>query len=128
LDYKIHHLHAKSLDPKGTADWFVNAFNFKIVSDTVRHVGDRFIRMEDAGGAMLIVSGPRTGEKLVPAIREAHLGLEHLALRVANLSEELGRLTGLGAELVEGPVDMPGMQIAFLLAPGGVRVELMQIA
>ena len=41
--YKINHIHIKSTDPEKDANWFVNAFNFEIISDEVRSVGDRFI-------------------------------------------------------------------------------------
>ena len=43
MPYNINHIHLKSEDPKSTADWFVKAFNVEIISDTVRHFGDRFI-------------------------------------------------------------------------------------
>ena len=44
--YKINHIHIKSNDPETDANWFVKAFNFKITSDEVRAVGDRFISCE----------------------------------------------------------------------------------
>ena len=40
--YKINHIHLKSKDPEADANWFQKAFNFKITSDEVRAVGDRF--------------------------------------------------------------------------------------
>ena len=46
--YRVNHIHIKSMDPKTTADWYVKAFNFKIVSDAVRSFGDRFIGREPA--------------------------------------------------------------------------------
>ena len=46
--YKINHIHLKSKDPEADANWFQKAFNFKITSDEVRAVGDRFISCESA--------------------------------------------------------------------------------
>ena len=43
MSYNVNHIHLKSEDPKATADWFVKAFNVEIISDIVRHFGDRFI-------------------------------------------------------------------------------------
>ena len=37
------------------------------------------------------------------------------------------RLQGLGAELKEGPIANPGgAKIAFVAAPGGIRIELIE--
>ena len=43
MPYNVNHIHLKSKDPKITAEWFVKAFNVKIISETVRPVGDTFI-------------------------------------------------------------------------------------
>ena len=45
MPYNINHIHLKSEDPRSTADWFAKAFNFEIVSDIVRHFGDRFLSL-----------------------------------------------------------------------------------
>ena len=44
MAYEFNHVHLKASDPEKTANWYVKAFNFKIISDTVRPVGDRFVR------------------------------------------------------------------------------------
>ncbi len=36
MAFNINHIHLKAPDPKKTADWYVKAFNFEIVSDIVR--------------------------------------------------------------------------------------------
>lgn len=127
MHYKIHHIHIKSADPRASADWFMAAFGFTQVSDEVRNLGDRFIRLQDANNLMIIVSGPRTGEDLQPVATEPHLGLEHLALMTSDLDGDIARLEGLGGKLIEGPAELPGgLRIAFLLSPCNVRLELMQ--
>ncbi len=55
----------------------------------------------------------------------AHHGLEHCGLDSTDIDADIGRLRGLGAELLEGPIDVPGGgRIAFLRAPDDTRVEL----
>ena len=49
MAYEFNHVHLKAPDPKATADWYVKAFGFTIVSDMVRPVGDRFIRCQTSG-------------------------------------------------------------------------------
>ena len=44
-----------------------------------------------------------------------------------DLDAEITRLVGMGAELLEGPIDQPsGLRIAFLKSPDGTRIELLQ--
>ena len=128
MAYRINHIHLKAPDPKATADWYVRAFNFEIVGDEVRHLGDRFIRCRSEDGGMAVnISGARSGETLGPGDANPHHGLEHFGLDSSNLDEDIKRLEGLGAKLLEGPIDMPsGQRIAFMRAPDDARLELIQ--
>lgn len=127
MAYSVHHIHIKSEDPKATADWFAGAFGFKLLSDQVRAVGDRFIRMEDAKGVLVIVSGPRTGETLNPPASGVYRGLEHFGMETTDLRRDIERLSAMGARLFEGPTEFPGnIHIGFVVAPGDVRIELIQ--
>ena len=125
--YKINHIHLKSKDPEADANWFQKAFNFKITSDEVRAVGDRFISCESEGGLRVNISGERTNEKLGPSDADPHYGLEHFGFDSSDINADISRFEGMGAVLAEGPIDMPnGMQIAFIKTPGNVRLELIQ--
>ena len=78
-------------------------------------------------GVVVNISGARTDEKLGDGNAEPHWGLEHFGIKVDDLDAEIERLTGLGAELMEGPIDVPGGPlIAFIKTPVDVRVELLQ--
>ena len=124
--YKINHIHIKSTDPEKDANWFINAFNFEIISDEVRSVGDRFIMCQSEDGFRVNISGERTNEKLGPSDPDPHFGLEQFGLDSKNLEDDISRLESMGATLQEGPIEMPGIRIAFLKTPGNVRVELIQ--
>ena len=127
MAYEFDHVHLKAADPGAVAQWYVKAFNFTIVSDSVRTWGDRFIRCQTTDGAVVNISGARTDEKMGDADASAHWGLEHFGIKVDDIDAEIQRLTDMGADLMEGPVDIPnGPRIAFIGAPGGVRVELLQ--
>ena len=127
MAYEFHHVHIKSADPKQTAEWYAKAFNFTIVNDTDRPWGDRMVRCRMADGSGVNISNERTGETLGDADASAHWGLEHLGIKVDDVDTEIERLTGLGAELLEGPLDVPnGPRIAFLRTPVDVRVEIIQ--
>jgi len=97
MAYRINHIHLKASDPRRTAEWYVGAFDFKIVNDETRVFGDRFIRCQSVDGGMAVnISGPRTGETLQPGNASAHFGLPN------------------------------GGRITFLHAPDDTRVELVQ--
>ena len=128
MPYKINHIHLKASDPRKTADWYTKAFNFKIVSDETRVFGDRFVRCQtEDGGMMVNISGARTGETLGGGDASAHHGLEHFGFDSAGLEADITRLEGLGARLLEGPIQIPnGPRICFMWAPDDVRVELIE--
>ena len=112
-----------------SADWFVEAFKVKIVSDDVRPVGDRFIRTETEGGLRINISSERTGETLGPADADPHYGLEHFGFDTDDMDADIARLVGLGAVLKEGPIINPdGGSIAFIAAPGDIRIELILVS
>ena len=127
MAYEFNHVHLKAPDPEKTANWYVKAFNFTIVSDTVRQWGDRFIRCETADGVVVNISAARTGEQMGGGDATVHWGLEHFGVNVDDMDAEIARLEGLGAELMEGPIQSaPNMRIAFIKAPDDVRIELLE--
>lgn len=128
MPFRINHIHLKAADPRRTAEWYEQAFLFKIVSDETRVFGDRFIRcMSEDGGMAVNISGARTDERLGPGDASAHHGLEHFGFDSEDLEADIRRLQGLGARLLEGPIEVPrGPRIAFMQAPDDVRVELIQ--
>ncbi len=129
MPFNVNHIHLKSSDPKKTADWFVEAFNVEIIGDDVRPGGDRFISTMTEGGLILRISSERTGETLGPADADPHYGLEHFGFDTDDMDADIARLEGLGAVLKEGPIQNPGgPTIAFIAAPGDIRIELIQAA
>ena len=130
MSYKFNHVHLKSTDPEKTAKWYVEAFGFEIFADDVRPFGDRFIRCRTTDGVAVNISDARTGEDMGPGDAAAHWGLEHFGIEVDDIDAEIARLEGLGAPLLEGPIDMAGgfPRIAFIQAPDNVRIEIMQMS
>jgi catechol 2,3-dioxygenase-like lactoylglutathione lyase family enzyme len=128
MAYRINHVHLKAPDPRKTAEWYVRAFNFTIVNDETRVFGDRFIRCMSEGGALAVnISGARSGEALGPGDASPHHGLEHFGFDSTDIEADITRLKGLGAELLEGPIQIPnGARIAFMRGPDDTRLELVQ--
>lgn len=127
MPFNINHIHLKSTDPKATADWWVNAFNFTIDSDAVRASGDRFISCASENGIRVNISEPMSGQTFAPGDAGLRYGLEHFGLDSADLEADIARLEALGATLLDGPIEMsPTIRIAFVEVPENVRVELIE--
>ena len=129
MPFRINHIHVKSPDPRKAAEWWVEAFGFKVLSDETRPFGDRFVRCQADGGMLLSISNARTGETLAPAGSDgARWGLEHFAIESEGIEADIARLQKLGATLQEGPLKAPnGVRFAFLGVPGNVRIELVEL-
>lgn len=128
MAFRINHIHLKAPDPGKAVEWWIKAFNFKVVSDEVRPSGDRFIRCQsEDGGLGVNISGARTGETPGPGDASVHYGLEHFGLDTADIEADVARLQRIGATLQEGPITTPtGSRIAFMSGPNDIRFELIQ--
>ena len=126
MPFAINHIHLKADDPKRSADWWVEAFNFTILSDEVRARGNRFIACESENGIRVNISGAREGEPLGPGDASVHAGLEHFGLDSTDLEADIERLTALGAELLEGPTEGGAVRVCFMRVPDNVRIELIE--
>ena len=128
MNYKFNHLHLKAPDPEKTANWYVEAFKFKILSNTLRESGNKFLRCETSDGIVVNISGSGVDEQMVEGEASVHWGLEHFGIEVADIDDEIKRLLHLGAKLLGDPTESPaGLRIAFIQAPDDVRIELMQL-
>ena len=127
MPYEFNHVHLKAPEPRKTAEWYAEAFDFTIVSDIVRPYGDQFVVTKTPDGVTVNISGARTGETMGGGDANVHWGLEHIGITIDDLDAELERLTAMGAEVKEGPIDVPnGPKIAFIRGPDDTRIELLE--
>ena len=127
MPYEFNHVHLKAPEPRKTAEWYAEAFDFTIVSDIVRPYGDQFVVTKTPDGVTVNISGARTGEDMGDGDANVHWGLEHIGITVDDVDAEIERLTAMGAEVKEGPIDVPnGPKIAFIRGPDDTRIELLE--
>ncbi|MBS96289.1 MAG: VOC family protein [SAR202 cluster bacterium] len=132
MSYMINHIHIKTDDPDKVAEWYAEAFGFKIISRSVRDFNtklmDYFIVTESKDGTRVNISGARSNETLPEIGSGVHEGLEHFGIYVPNMKEELERLQKLGAIVLEEPLETPeGALLAFIQTPyDKSRVEVVQ--
>jgi catechol 2,3-dioxygenase-like lactoylglutathione lyase family enzyme len=126
--YKIHHIHLRSADPLGAAEWYVQAFGFRITSDTLLPSGERFVRCMTGDDFLINISSAKAGEALGEASSDCRLGLEHFALGSPDVEADVERLKALGVTVLQDPaVGATGRKIAFVRGPTGERLELVEI-
>ena len=123
--YIYDHIHLRSRDPMGTAQYYERMFGAKIVEST-QSDGQQRIDLDINGLVVFIARVPEDTD--VPSgPSEPHTGLDHFGLRVESLDEAAAELKGLGAEFTLEPRTLrPGVKIAFVRAPDDVRIELLE--
>ena len=123
VTYSYDHIHLRSRDPMATAQYFNKMFDAKIL-ESIQSDGQSRIDL-DIGGLIIFIA--KADENTPPGPVEPHLGLDHFGLRVDNLAEAAADLKAKGAEFASEPRDLrPGLKIAFVRAPGDVRIELLE--
>ena len=121
--YTYDHIHLRSRDPMATAQYFNKMFDAKIL-ESIQSDGQPRVDL-DVNGLIIFIA---PAEETAPAGPvEPHLGLDHFGFRVENLAQAAAELKEKGAEFALEPRDLrPGLKIAFVRAPGDVRIELLE--
>ena len=79
----------------------------------------------DLGGLRLFIEQVSSRTACPPA--PPFLGFEHIGLKVEDMEAAAANLRRRGAEFVVEPHSpRPGFKIAFIQAPDGVRIEILQ--
>ncbi len=118
LTYTHDHIHLYSADPGAAAQFYREMFN----GELIRTHGDGRVDLR-VGGQSLFISpvGDASEARSEPG------ALHHFALAVPNLDQAARELRAKGVAFSKTPVEIrPGVRIAFVRAPDGVEVELLQ--
>ena len=123
--YTYDHIHLRSREPMETAQYFNRMFDAKII-ESVQSDGQPRVDL-DVNGLTIFIA--QADENTPPGLKDPHLGLDHFGFRVENLDEAVTELKSRGAEFAVEPYALrPGLKIAFVRAPGDVRIELLERA
>ena len=123
--YTFEHLHLLTPDPEATAGWYERMFGAEIV----RSMPDGKPRIDlKLGGMDIFVLPIDPADNNVGAPpKTPHQGLDHFGLRIDDLDATMSELKSKGVEFIRGPVTVrPGLRVAFLRAPEGVSIELLE--
>lgn len=118
------HVHLRSPDPEKTAAFYQEMLG----AEVVRSMQDGKPRIDLViGGARVFIApvAPNDGTNAPP--KTPYQGLDHFGLSVTGIDAIVTDLKAKGVEITRGPETVrPGVRIAFIRAPEGVSIELLE--
>ena len=113
------HIHLRSPDPEATAAWLENILGGVII----RGPGRIDVKL---GGANVFIAPVAPGDGVNPPPLTPYQGLDHFGLTVTGIDAVVAELKAKGVEFTREPTTVrPGVRVAFLRAPEGVSIELL---
>ena len=121
--YTYDHIHLRSREPMETAKYFETMFGAAII-ESVQSDGQPRIDL-DVNGLTIFIAAADESTPAGPV--DPHLGLDHFGFKVDDIEQAAAELKEKGAEFDLEPMQLrPDIKIAFVRAPGDVRIELVQ--
>ncbi len=122
--FSLFRIHLKTTDVVSTAQWYVDNLNAELLQDYESRGNHNMLL--DVDGIEIIVTEPPDASNLPVAPADPHIGLEHFGLYTDDLKGLLTDMEARGVEIIElSPPEREG-EYAFVRAPDGVRLELVQ--
>jgi lactoylglutathione lyase len=117
------HLHLRSPDPEGTAQWFERMLDAEVIRSTQQ--GKPRIDVKLAGVKIFIAPvAPGDGVNAPPTT--PYQGLDHFGLAVSGIDAVAAELKAKGVEFSKEPnIPRPGIKVCFLRGPQGISIELL---
>ena len=114
------HVHLRSPDPEATAVWLQDILGGVIIRGPSR------IDVK-LGGANVFIAPVTAGDGVNSPPLTPYQGLDHFGLTVDGIDALVAELKAKGVEFTRGPTTVrPGVRVAFLRAPEGVSIELLE--
>jgi lactoylglutathione lyase len=117
------HIHLRSTDPEATAQWYERMLGAEVVRTMQQ--GKPRIDLK-LGGAKVFIAKVADGDGVNPPPVTPYQGLDHFGLTVSGIDAICAELKSKGVEFTREPTTVrPGTRVAFLRAPEGVSIELL---
>jgi lactoylglutathione lyase len=121
--FTYDHIHLRSPNPEATAAYYQNMFG----AEVLRTPQDGKTRIDlKLGGVNIFIAPVTAGDGVNPAPTTPYQGLDHFGLSVSGIDAVVAELKAKGAVFTREPTTVrPGVRVAFLRAPEGVSIELL---
>ena len=122
-EYIWDHVHLRTPDPEAMAQWFERMLGAEIIRTMQQ--GKPRIDLK-LGGANIFIAPVAPGDGVNPPPATPYQGLDHFGLTVSGIDAVVADLKAKGVEFTREPTTVrPGVRVAFLRAPEGVSIELL---
>jgi catechol 2,3-dioxygenase-like lactoylglutathione lyase family enzyme len=123
MNFTCDHIHLRSPDPEKAAQFYAEMFGATLRSRSLH--GEALRVVIDLGGVQLFLEQVPSHTPAPPP--PPFVGIEHIGLRVENLDAVVAELRAKGGRFVVEPNSpRPGLKLAFIEGPDGVRIELLE--
>jgi len=134
VDMKIHrldHIHVYCSDPDTSVRFYTDVLQAKALGTGYGSDGGIRYFLHLGGLALVLAPYPRGVEPGVPAgyrdgIYEHGYGVGHFGLHVDNVDEAVEAVRQRGAKILAEPRENAGARFAYVGAPDGVIIELLE--
>jgi lactoylglutathione lyase len=121
--FTYDHIHLRSPNPEVTAQWYERMLGAEVVRTMQQ--GKPRIDLK-LGGANVFIALVAAGDGVNPPPVTPYQGLDHFGLTVSGIDAVVADLKAKGVEFTREPTTVrPGTRVAFLRAPEGVSIELL---
>jgi lactoylglutathione lyase len=121
--FTYDHIHLRSPNPEATAQYYERMFGAEVLRSMQQ--GKPRIDLK-LGGANIFIASVASGDGVNPPPTTPYQGLDHFGLLVSGIDSIVAELKAKGAEFTKEPTTVrPGVRVAFLRAPEGVSIELL---
>ena len=118
------HIHLRSKDPEATAKWYEQMLGAQVIRTMQQ--GQPRIALK-VGGANVFIAQVTAGDGVNPPPVTPYQGLDHFGLTVKDIDAVAAEIKAKGVAFTREPTTVrPGVRVAFLRAPEGVSIELLE--
>ena len=124
-EFRSDHLHLRSTDPEGAARFYTEMLGAKRTGEMMS--GNALRVTLNLGGLNVFLEEVPPGTPSTP--KPPFLGVEHVGLAVTGFDAAVAELKAKGVVFLKEPSSpRPGVKIAFIQAPDGVQIEILERA
>jgi catechol-2,3-dioxygenase len=116
MGFSVQHVHLKTHDPKQTAQYYIDNFGATMKAE----IPGRGLQL-DLHGLQLNITTLISAQN-----HEQHYGIEHMAVATDDYPATLATLRKNGVSILEELPPNNGRRVAFVQAPDGAQMEVIE--
>jgi catechol 2,3-dioxygenase-like lactoylglutathione lyase family enzyme len=122
--FTYDHIHLRSPNPEVTAQWYERMLGAEVIRTMQQGAPRIDLKL---GGANVFIAPVTAGDGVNPPPTTPYQGLDHFGLTVSGIDAVVAELKAKGVQFTREPTTVrPGVRVAFLRAPEGVSIELLE--